>query len=118
MNVSLSDDVFNLIVRTLNFDTLLSQSQTKQHLEQAGNRTQTLWVKHRDEILPHIRMFWLEGIRPSTQNVKRPIFLKYIPRMTFQLPRLFAHFIFYILCMPKCAFSVLSHFFCQEESCY
>ena len=30
----------------------------------------------------------------------------------------FAHFIFYILCMPKCAFSVLSHFFCQEESCY
>ena len=37
MNVSLFDDVFNLIVRTLNFDTLLSQSQTKQHLEQAGN---------------------------------------------------------------------------------
>ena len=30
----------------------------------------------------------------------------------------FAHFIFYILCMPKCTFSVLSHFFCQEESCY
>ena len=42
MNVSLFDDVFNLIVRTLNFDTLLSQSQTKQHLEQAGNRTRTL----------------------------------------------------------------------------
>ena len=42
MNVSLFDDVFNLIVQTLNFDTLLSQSQTKQHLEQAGNQTWTL----------------------------------------------------------------------------
>ena len=50
MNVSLFDDVFNLIVRTLNFDTLLSQSQTKQHLEQAGNRTRTLRVKHKYEI--------------------------------------------------------------------
>ena len=72
MNVSLFDDVFNLIVRTLNFDTLLSQSQTKQNLEQAGNRTRTLQVKHRDEILPHNRKFWLEGNRPSSQNVPRP----------------------------------------------
>ena len=82
MNVSLFDDVFNLIVQTLNFDTLLSQSQTKQHLEQAGFRTWTLRVKYRDEILPHIRKFWLEGNGPSSQNVprpfegrKRPIFL-------------------------------------------
>ena len=50
MNVSLLEDVFNLFVRILNFDTILSQSQTKQHLEQAGNRTLTLRVKHRDEL--------------------------------------------------------------------
>ena len=42
MNVSLLEDVFNLVVRTNNLDTLLSQSQTKQHIQQAGNRTRTL----------------------------------------------------------------------------
>ena len=59
-------------------------------------------------------VFTVFFIHPS----KKIIIIKVHSRYDLSASSTFAHFIFYILCMPKCAFSVLSHFFCQEESCY